>query len=396
MAAKRDYYEVLGVTRDADLKTIKSAYRKLALKYHPDRNPGDATAEENFKEAAEAYEVLTDDNKRALYDRAGFDGLRSGGFSPFQGDLGDIFAQFGDIFSEFFGGGGGGGFGFGGMGPRGPRPAVGADLREDITIRLEDVMVGITEKLTTKRAATCRACSGTGGEGGEIVTCAACGGRGQVVQGRGGFMIATTCRACGGLGRMPKDPCKKCNGHGQVEETRTLEVKVPPGVETGVRLRLQGEGHAGSYGGPPGDLYVFVTVEAHDTFVRHGPDLHCELSISFRTACLGGPAKLPKLLEGEIDVRVPGGSQPGDVVRVKGEGLPQLGTRGVGDVLAHLTIFVPTEVTDEQKRVLEDLEQVMPFTSAVSAGGPDRRETKRRRKKSGGLFDRLRDALEGD
>jgi molecular chaperone DnaJ len=391
VSQKRDYYEVLGVPRDSDQRSIKASYRKLALKFHPDRNPGDKDAEEKFKEAAEAYEVLSDEQKRAIYDRAGFDGLRTGGFNPnFTGDLGDIFAHFGDIFSEFFGGG----FGFGGAG-RGPRPTVGADLRFDLGITLEEALKGTAKQVEVSRNAPCRTCMSTGAKDAEMITCAACGGRGQVVQGRGGFMIATTCRACGGKGRSPREMCPDCEGRGAIEETKKLEVKVPPGVDTGVRLRLQGEGDAGRFGGPPGDLYVFISVKDHHLFVREGADLHCELSVAFPTACMGGEAKVPRLVEGEVTVKVPAGMQPGDIIRIEGGGLPRLGGRGVGDLLVHLTISVPKRLNEKQKKMLADLAVELPVETEVSADGPERRETKRKTKKQG-IFDRIRDAFDGD
>lgn len=389
MPVQRDYYEVLGVARDADERTIKSAYRKLALKYHPDRNQGNTEAEANFREAAEAYEVLSDRQKRSLYDRGGHEGLRSGGFSGFQGDIGDIFANFGDIFAEFFGAG------FGATG--GPRPMVGADQRFDMQVSLQEAYTGVTRTIDVPRLTTCADCGGTGAEGGELVACQVCQGRGQVVQGRGGFMIATTCRACGGAGRLPKSVCETCRGEGQVEQRRKLEVRVPPGVDGGVRLRLQGEGHAGTNGGPPGDLYVFVGVDSHPVFVRNGPDLHCELAVDFATACLGGEAQVPKLVEGEWTVEIPAGMQPGDVVRIDDGGMPKLGSRQHGDLLVHLTVDVPKRLDDEQKARVESLREVISRTPSVSAGGPTRRETKRRRKRGGaGFFDRLRDALDGD
>lgn len=391
MSEKRDYYDVLGVPRDADLKTIKSAYRKLALKYHPDRNPGDKAAEENFKEAAEAYEVISDEGKRAVYDRAGFDGLKSRGFHPgFNGDIGDIFSQFQDIFAEFFGGG------FGGFGGRGSRPTIGPDLRYDLEITLEQAMSGTTEKVEISRAVGCRACAGTGAQDGELKTCAACGGRGQVVQGRGGFMIATSCRACGGRGRAPKAPCSECEGRGQVEESKTLEVKIPPGVDNGVRLRLQGEGGAGENGGPPGDLYVFLAVTSHDLYVREGANLHCELTVSFPNACLGTTATLPKLGGGEVEVRVPAGMQPGDTVRLEGLGLPRLGGRGSGDLVVHLNVAVPRRLSDAQQTAIEALQTVFPSESALSSASAEKKETRKRKKAGGGLFDRLRDAFEGE
>lgn len=398
MSQKRDYYEVLGVPRDAEHATIKSAYRKLALKFHPDRNPDDAEAEEHFKEAAEAYEVLSDSNKRAIYDRAGFDGLRTGGFAPgFSGDLGDIFSHFGDLFAEFFGGGAAfGGFGGGGFGR--PRPTVGADLRYDLEITLEKALQGTSEKITVNRTVQCQDCIGTGAKDGEMTMCAVCGGRGQVVQGRGGFMIATTCRACGGRGQVPNAPCEGCNGQGFVDDKRSLDVKVPPGVDTGVRLRLQGEGDAGTFGGPPGDLYVFISVKQHDMFLRNGADLHCELAVPFTMACLGGDAIVPKVDGDEVEVAVPSGMQPGDVVRIEGEGMPRLGGRGRGDMLVHLTVQIPKKLNDDQKKAVEVLEDIIPQEPEFSAGDSAHRETKnkRRRNSGGGFFDRLRDAFDGE
>lgn len=396
MSTKRDYYEVLGVARDADARSIKSSYRKLALKYHPDRNQGDKEAEERFKEAAEAYEVLSDERKRAIYDRAGHEGLRSGGMNPQYQDLGDIFSHFGDIFAEFFGGAGGFG-GFGGPGGR-PRATVGADLRYDLEITLEEAKAGTTKNIEVSRSVTCETCAGTGAKNGELKACAVCQGRGQVVQGRGGFMIATTCRACGGSGQIPREGCSTCEGRGHNEVSKRLEVKVPPGVDTGVRLRLQGEGDAGMHGGPPGDLYVFMAVRPHEMFVRNDADLHCELGVSYSMACLGGDAIVPRLGGGEVDVSIPAGMQPGDTVRLQGEGMPRLGGRGDGDMVVHLTIQVPTKLTDEQRVVLDQLEEALQIDPEFSASGPDRRETRRRKRRAGGggFFDRLRDALEGD
>ncbi|MEQ8279633.1 MAG: molecular chaperone DnaJ [Deltaproteobacteria bacterium] len=393
MSQKRDYYEVLGVARDADAATIKSAYRKLALKYHPDRNPDDPSAEDQFKEAAEAYEVLSDQGKRGLYDRAGFDGLRSGGFAPgFTGDIGDIFSHFGDIFADLFGGGaafGGGGFGR-------PRPTVGADLRQDLEITLEEALTGTSHKVKVNRSIQCQPCVGTGAKDAELTTCAVCQGRGQVVQGRGGFMIATTCRACGGRGQVPRAACETCEGRGFVEETRRLDVKVPPGVSTGVRLRLQGEGDAGTFGGPPGDLYVFIAVTPHDMFFREGADLHCELAVPYPMACLGGEAIVPKLGGDEVEVVVPSAMQPGDQVRIEGEGLPRLGGRGRGDMIVHLTVQVPRKLSDDQKKAIEVIEDIIPQEPEFSSGDAGRRETRNKRRRSGGFFDRLRDAFDGD
>lgn len=398
MTAKRDYYEVLGVSRESDAPSIKSAYRKLAMKHHPDRNPDDAAAEDKFKEAAEAYEVLSDDQKRTIYDRAGHEGLRSGGMNPHYQDLGDIFSHFGDVFSDFFGGAGGGFGGFQGGGGGRQRPTVGADLRYDLEITLEQAKTGTSTNVDIGRSLMCETCTGTGAKNGEMTTCAVCQGRGQVVQGRGGFMIATTCRACGGMGQIPRDSCAPCEGRGQVEERRKLDVTVPPGVDTGVRLRLQGEGDAGMFGGPPGDLYVFVAVKQHEMFVRNEADLHCELAVSYGMACLGGDAIVPQLGGGEVEVTIPSGMQPGDTVRLQTEGVPRLGGRGIGDMVVHLTIQVPKSVSGDQRDALERLDEVLPIDPEFSARGPDRRETRRKRKRQGGgsLFDRLRDALDGD
>ncbi len=388
MSGPRDYYEVLGVTRDADERTIKSAYRKLALKFHPDRNPGDAEADQRFREAAAAYEVLSDPRKRQLYDTRGHAGVEGGGAGGFQ-DIGEIFVNFQDIFADFFGGGGGGGGGI--------RPMVGADQRFDLEVSLEQAMTGLSRTIEVTQLAHCDACDGTGAEGGRLHTCTTCAGRGQVVQGRGAFRIATTCPTCRGAGRIPEKVCGSCGGHGQVERKRKLEVRVPAGVDDGVRLRLQREGHAGLHGGPPGDLYVFLRVKQHPSFVRNGNDLHCELAVDFPTACLGGEATVPKLGQGSWKVEVPPGTQPGDVVRVHGGGMPQIGGRQVGDLLVHLTIDVPKDLDDDQRQRIESLREIVSRPPTVSAGGPERRETTRRRKKGGGgLFDRIREAFDGE
>jgi molecular chaperone DnaJ len=396
VAQQRDYYEVLGVARNADERTIKAAYRKLALQYHPDRNQGDVQAEKRFKEASEAYEVLSDDSKRAIYDRAGFDGLKNGGYSPFTGDLGDIFSQFGDIFSEFFGGQAGPG-GFGGGGPRGPRPMAGSDLHASVEVDLEDAAVGAARTIEIERMSPCEECSGSGAENGRMVTCPQCRGQGQVVQGRGAFMIATTCRACGGAGRVPEQVCATCRGSGFRAHDRKLEIRVPAGVYSGLRLRLTGEGNAGLHGGPPGDLYVLIDVKAHETFARDGGDLHCELAVSYPMACLGGQTTLAGLQGAEHEVVVPPGARPGDIVRLAGAGVPRLDGSGNGDIFVHLTVHVPEKVGKSQQELLEQLDEAMPMPAEVQpADAKKKPNPQRRRRRTGSFFDRLRDALDGD
>lgn len=396
MAQKRDYYEVLGVSRTADPKEIKSSYRKLAMKYHPDRNQGDEDAEARFKEAAEAYEVLSDEQKRQLYDRGGFDGLKNSGFAGGNADLGDIFSQFGDIFSDLFGGGFGGGFGFGG-GARGPRPSVGADIRYDLQITLEEAFTGLTKEIEVPRTHPCEPCSGTGAKDGEVVTCATCGGCGQVISGRGGFMISSACPACRGQGRSALEHCGSCEGRGRVEESKRLDVRIPPGVDTGVRLRLQNEGDSGDHGGPPGDLYVFIEVSPHERFLRNDSDLHCELMVSFPLACLGGTTQVPAVVGNDLhDLEIPAGMQPGDKVRIRGEGVPKLSGNGAGDIVVHLNISVPKKLSKEQKQAIEGLAAGhFPDQAELSFPGEAQKETRQRRR-GGGLFDRIRDALDSD
>ncbi len=393
--SKRDYYEVLGVSRRAELSEIKASYRRLALQFHPDRNPGNQEAEERFKEAAEAYEVLSDDQKRAIYDRAGFEGLRSGGFSGFNGDLGDIFSHFGDIFSELFGSAGFPGAGFGGGGPRGPRPMAGADLTAEVMVTLEEAQVGSEVQVTYDRVLPCTECDGTGAEGGRLSACGACGGRGQIVQGRGAFMIATTCRACRGSGQVAASGCPACDARGLVDSARTLDLKVPPGIHDGLRLRVPGEGNSGLHGGPPGDLYVLLRVEGHERYTRDGADLHCDLALGYGHACLGGPVVVPLLNGGEQTVQVPSGSQPGDQLRLKGEGMPRLDGGPAGDLVITVTVRVPTKLNSEQRSLVEAVAKELDEEPKVVAMGQSRRETTRKKKKTG-FFERLRDALEGD
>jgi molecular chaperone DnaJ len=346
--AKRDYYEILGVTRTATDAEIKRAYRTLAVKHHPDKNPGDEHAEERFKEAAEAYSVLSDAQKRAAYDRFGHQGVGAGaaGFDP-------GFTNFEDIFDLF---------GFGDMfGQRsGRRTSVqrGADLRYDLEISLEDAAAGKDEKLRIPRLEQCETCGGSGAEKGtHPETCIACGGRGQTQYKQGFFSVMRTCPNCGGKGTIIKNPCKKCHGSGRVEKEKTLEIKIPAGVETGSRLRVGGEGEAGVGGGPSGDLYVVIHVAEHENFERQGANLYSAVPVTFAQAALGAEIKV-KTLNGEEDLKIPAGTQTGSVFRVKGEGMPVLGARGKGDLFVAVTLVTPKTLTKEQRKLLEQLADI--------------------------------------
>ena len=361
--AKRDFYEVLGVKRGASLEEIKSAYRKLALKYHPDRNPGDKSSEEKFKEANEAYEVLSDSQKRAAYDQFGHTGgARTGGFEGFSGGqgfegFGDIF---GDIFSDFLGGSG-----------RGGRTQAhrGSDLEIDVDITLEEACRGVEKNIAVEREESCPTCGGDGAKPGTSRrTCSQCGGRGSVAVSQGFFSLATTCPHCRGAGSLIETPCAKCRGTGRIMVSRTIAVRIPAGVSTGTRLRMGGEGEAGRRGGTRGDLYVLVIVQPHEIFKRVGNDLACEVPISFVQAALGSEVDVPSL-DGRISLKIPAGTQPGKIFRIRGKGAPDLhrGTRG--DELVRIQVEVPTHLTAEQKQVLEQFakqggEKVFPVSGS--------------------------------
>ena len=352
--SKRDYYEVLGVSRSASDQEIKSAYRRLAVKYHPDKNPNDATAEERFKEAAEAYSVLQDGEQRRRYDRFGHAGVASGGgagawgapgFGGIEDILGDLFG-FGDV--------------FGGTRTGSRRSAAqrGADLRYDLEISLEEAASGMTAQLRIPRLESCDTCKGSGAaEGTQPETCTTCSGTGQVRYQQGFFSVARTCGACRGAGRVIKTPCKDCNGAGRVEREKQMEVKIPAGVETGSRLRVQGEGEAGTQGGPSGDLYVVIHVAEHEQFERQGNNLYEAVPITFTQAALGAELMV-KTLDGEEKLKVPMGTQTGTVFRLKGKGMPQLGGRGKGDLFVSVSVITPTSITREQRRLLEQLAEV--------------------------------------
>jgi molecular chaperone DnaJ len=345
---KRDYYEVLGISREATEQEIKSAYRKLAVRYHPDKNPGGKDAEEKFKEAAEAYSVLSDPDKRARYDQFGHSGLQ-GGFSGFDPAT---FGDFGDILGEFFG------FGdiFGTRRRGGPER--GADLRYDLKITFREAAFGLKTKIKIPRQDACGACEGRGtARGKSPVTCSACHGAGQVRYQQGFFSISRTCGQCNGSGRVIRDPCEVCQGRGRVRKEKVLEVKIPAGVDNGARLRIQSEGEGGTRGGPPGDLYVMIFVEEHPFFQRQGNNIYCQIPIGIAQAALGGEVTVPSL-EGEEKLRIPEGTQSGSVFRLRNKGIVSLGERGRGDQFVTVNVAIPTKLTKEQRQIFESLAKV--------------------------------------
>ncbi len=346
---KKDYYEVLGLARDAGQEEIKKTYRKLALKFHPDKNPGDKQAEECFKEASEAYEVLHDPQKRQVYDQFGHAGLEGRGFHGF-GDVGDIFSAFGDIFGDVFGLGNM--FDMGGQGRSAGRR--GADLRYDLQISFTDAAFGKQFSIEIPRHEICPDCSGTGAASDTAIKpCSACGGKGSVIRTQGFFSISTTCTRCHGEGKFIEHPCRLCRGHGRVSKKRQLEVKIPAGIEDSSRLRLRGEGEPGSGGGPAGDLYVFIRVKEHRMFSRHGDDVVCRAPISFPQAVLGGEIEVPTL-EGATKLTIPHGTPTGKIFRLSGLGVHHLHGRGLGDQLVQVEIQVPKKLSAEQESLLRE------------------------------------------
>ena len=341
---RRDYYEILGVPRDATEDKIKKAYRKLALQYHPDRNPGDKAAEESFKEAAEAYEVLRDPEKRSLYDRFGHDGLRNTGFRGFT-SFDEIFSSFSSIFEDFFD-----------MGSRGRRsrrgPARGDDLRYDLSISLLDAAKGKTQEVEIQKEEGCETCKGAGHpESSPPERCPQCGGSGQVRHTQGFFTIASTCGRCQGQGVHSRELCKTCRGRGRVLKTKSVTLKIPPGVDNGSKLRLTAEGGPGGYGGPPGDLYVVLNVEAHEFFERDGDDLLCQIPISFTQAALGAEMEVPTL-DGTDMLVIPKGTQTGDVIRIRKQGMPSLRSGRKGDLIVHVFVRTPANLSQEEEDLL--------------------------------------------
>jgi molecular chaperone DnaJ len=363
---RHDYYEILGVARTATDQELKSAYRKLALQYHPDRNPNNKEAEEKFKEAAEAYAVLCDPEKRQRYDAYGHAGLGAAGFDPGAVDLGDILGDlfgFGDLFGRRRGG-----------------PRRGSDLRYQLELKFEEAIFGTETHIQIPRAENCTTCQGSGAAAGSgPVTCGTCRGTGQVTFTQGFFSVARTCTRCRGLGRTIEKPCTDCRGEGQVQSERKLQIKIPPGVDTGTQLRITGEGEPGMAGGPAGDLYVVIRVGDHAFFQRDGNDLHCEIPVSVAQAALGATIQVPTLNDDPASVKVPEGTQSGASFRVRGKGVPHIGSKHRGDLHVTVRVVIPTRLTGEQRKLFEQLAKSLP---TVETGSRDK-----------SLLDRIKDAL---
>ena len=371
--AKRDFYEVLGVSRGCDDKALKSAFRKLAMQYHPDRNNGDQTAEVRFKEINEAYEILKDPQKRAAYDRFGHQAFDGGGFGGAGAGAASGFASFADIFDEFFGD-------FRGGGRRTGRER-GSDLRYNLEVSLDEAFHGKTVEVEVPTSVTCDVCTGSGSKPGTSPkACPTCGGAGRVRASQGGFFhIERTCPACQGRGEVVSDPCTQCSGAGRVSQKRTLSVNIPPGIEDGTRIRLAGEGEAGVRGGPSGDLYIFLSIKPHAFFQRDGADIFCRVPVSFTTASLGGQFEVPTLDGARSRVKVPEGAQSGMQVRLKGKGMPVLRSRQVGDMYVQIVVETPRNLSRRQRELLEEFERV-----SNEENNPE----------SSGFFSRVKDFLD--
>ncbi len=377
---RKDYYEILGVPRDASDADIKKAYRQIALKFHPDRNPDNPQAEKTFKEASEAYQVLSDPEKRRTYDAYGHDGLRGSGFSGFS-SFEDIFSSMGGIFEEFFGFGGGGG-------RRRSSARRGHDLRYDQEIDFEEAVFGVAKTIEIERHEPCVHCKGTGVEPGHAASpCPTCGGHGQVRRSQGFFTLTTTCPHCNGAGRVITNPCKNCHGTGKSLEKVTVNVNIPAGVEDGTQVRVPGKGEPGENNGTAGDLYIFLHVRPHDFFERRGNDLLAELPISFCQAALGATVSVPTL-EGEIKVNIPRGTQPGSIIKVAGKGVPNVRGYGRGDILFLVQVRVPTHLSARQVELLRD------FDSCESPETPKKKREKKSKKDS--WLDRIKQLALGD
>jgi molecular chaperone DnaJ len=373
--SQTDYYEVLGVARDASADQIKSAYRKAALKWHPDRNPEKKQdAEENFRQASEAYSVLSDPQKRSVYDRFGHAGLGGRGFEA-GGVNSSIFEEFQDIFGDLFGFDQV--FGGGGRRGRGSRGQRGADLRYDMSLSFEEAAAGVSTKIRIFRHENCETCHGTGAKPGSgMVACRTCGGRGQMSYQQGFFAITRTCPACQGAGKVIREACTDCRGQGRLERERVLDVGVPAGVDSGTRLRMAGQGQPGTNGGPPGDLYIFLEVKEHPFFERRGADLYCTIPVSFPQAALGTTINVPTL-DGEEDLKIPEGTQSGQMFRVKSKGLPNP-HGGRGDLYVNIRVVIPSKLSREQRRLLDQLGQSIKVENKPS-------------ERSSSFFDKVKD-----
>jgi len=356
--SKRDYYEALGVSKDASERDIKKAYKRLAMKYHPDRTAGDKELETKFKEVKEAYEILTDDQKRQMYDQYGHAAFEQGGggghggFGGGHGDFGDVF---GDVFGDIFGGGGG---------RRQSRQQRGSDLRYNMDLTLEEAVRGKEVEIKVPTWVSCDPCDGSGAKAGsKPKTCTTCHGAGQVQMRQGFFAVQQTCPTCQGQGQIISDPCNSCHGQGRVEKTKTLSVKIPAGVDTGDRIRLSGEGEAGVHGAPAGDLYVQVSVREHDIFVREGNNLYCEVPISFTTSGLGGEIQVPTL-DGRAKLKIPSETQTGKMFRMRGKGVKSVRSGAQGDLICKVVIETPVNLNERQRELLKELEESMGTDSS--------------------------------
>lgn len=359
-----DYYKVLGVEKNATTDEIKKAYRKLAIKYHPDKNPDDAEAEKTFKKVSEAYEVLSDENKRHMYDQFGADALKgggpggpggAGGFSSMEDALRTFMGAFGgghggggdSIFDSFFGGGFGGGGGHGG-------PIRGASKKATLTISFDDSVKGVEKEISINSYINCEPCGGSGAKNpGDLKVCSTCGGHGQVQQTRGFFSMTSTCPTCHGAGKTIANPCTSCHGTGRIKKKQKVKVPIPAGIDDGMRIKLAGYGDAGEGGGPPGDLFVYIQVKPHEMFERDGDDIFITVPISFADAALGCKKEIPTPLSGSCRILIPEGTQSGKILRVKGEGIPNVHGRGTGDLLVRIALETPVNLSDEQKKLLE-------------------------------------------
>ena len=368
--AKRDYYEVLGVDKNASANDIKKAYRKLAIQYHPDKNPGDKEAEEKFKEAAEAYGVLSDPDKKARYDQFGFEGVSGAGGSGFGGagmDINDIFSMFGDIFGGRGGFGGFGGFGGGG----GSRPAKfrGSDQRVKVKLTLQEISNGVTKKFKLKKYVPCTHCNGSGAENGAVETCPECKGTGRVIRTQQSFFgmmqSEVACPHCNGQGKIIKNKCKHCNGEGIVMGEEIVEVNIPAGVYEGMQLSMRGKGNAGKFNGVPGDLLILVEEEKHPTLVRDENDLIYSLLLDIPTAALGGFAEIPTI-DGKAKVTIDPGTQPGKVLRLRGKGLPTLNGYGKGDIVVNISVYIPETLSKEERKAVEEFRESENFRPSES------------------------------